>query len=55
VMPQGFTHRGAEAFVPLARAFDESQRGQHFLATYGRLKAGVSMERARREMIALGV
>ena len=36
VRPQGFAHRGAEAFVPLARAFDESQRGQHFLATYGR-------------------
>ena len=54
VMPQGFTHRGAEAFVPLARAFDESQRDHHFLATYGRLKAGVSVERARREMIALG-
>jgi len=54
VMPQGFAHRGAEAFVPLARAFDESQRDSHFLSTYGRLKAGVSVERARSEMIALG-
>jgi putative ABC transport system permease protein len=54
VMPQGFTHRMADAFVPLARQLDERQRGTHFLATWGRLKTGVTVERAKREMIALG-
>ncbi len=54
VMPQGFALRTEEAYVPLARALDESRRGTHFLATFGRLKAGVSVDRARGEMIALG-
>jgi putative ABC transport system permease protein len=54
VMPDGFVHRTASVFVPLARLLDERQRGSHFLATYGRLKAGVSVETAKREMIGLG-
>lgn len=54
VMPAGFAHRNAAVFVPLARRFDESQRNSHFLATYGRLKPGVTVEQAKREMIALG-
>jgi putative ABC transport system permease protein len=54
VMPQGFAHNRADAFVPLAMALDEKQRGSHFLGTYGRLKRGVTVGQARRDMVALG-
>ena len=54
VMPEGFTHRGGEVFVPLQRALDPATRGSHFLSTYARLKSGVSLERAVSEMRALG-
>ena len=54
VMPDHFSLRTAEVFVPLARALDERQRGSHFLQTFGRLKAGIPLEQARREMVALG-
>jgi putative ABC transport system permease protein len=54
VMPPGFRHRGAEVWVPLARAVDEETRNSHFLVTYGRLEPGVTVEQARREMRTLG-
>jgi predicted permease len=54
VMPRGFTHRGAGFFVPLAEVLDESRRSPHFLSVYGRLKAGITPDRAKAEMIALG-
>jgi putative ABC transport system permease protein len=54
VMPEGFAHRGADAFVPLAMEVDENQRNSHFLATYGRLKPEVSFAQAKSEMIELG-
>src|SRR6185295_6316986 len=54
VMPRGFTHRRADVFVPLQRKLDPATRGNHFLATFARLKPGVSVERAATEMRALG-
>ncbi len=45
-MPDGFSHRGGELFVPLARALDPATRTGHFLGTYARLKTGVPIERA---------
>ena len=54
VMPEGFTHRRAEVFVPLQRGLDETTRGNHFLVTFARLKPGVTVERAATEMRALG-
>jgi putative ABC transport system permease protein len=54
VMPPAFSHRRAELFIPVQRKFDPSNRGSHFLATYGRLKPGVTLEQAQKEMRALG-
>ncbi|HET9264588.1 MAG TPA: ABC transporter permease [Vicinamibacterales bacterium] len=54
VMPEGFAHRGARIFVPLATPLDPSTRGTHFLSTYARLKPGVPIERAASDMRALG-
>ncbi len=54
VMPEGFSHRGAAVFVPLQRKLDPATRGNHFLATYARLKKGVTIEQATAEMRALG-
>lgn len=54
VMPAGFTHRGADLFVPLQRELDPSTRGSHFLAIYARLADGVTVERAQAEMKQLG-
>jgi putative ABC transport system permease protein len=54
VMPPEFTHRRADVYVPLQRKFDEANRGNHFLATYARLKPGVTPRQAQREMVALG-
>ncbi|HET9370125.1 MAG TPA: ABC transporter permease [Vicinamibacterales bacterium] len=54
VMPETFVHRRGEIFVPVQIAYDASQRGSHFLLTYGRLKPGVTVERARTEMKAFG-
>ena len=47
VMPPTFAHRRAEIFVPVARRFDPNNRGNHFLAQYGRLKPGVTLEQAQ--------
>jgi putative ABC transport system permease protein len=54
VMPDGFAHRNADFFVPLARPLDPGTRGNHFLSTYGRLEKGVTLERATTDMRALG-
>lgn len=54
VMPATFTHRGGDFYVPLQRKLDPATRGNHFLATYARLKPGVPLDRAIREMRALG-
>jgi len=54
VMPASFTHRNADVYVPLQRKLDPSTRGSHFLVTYARLKPGVTLDRATREMRTLG-
>jgi putative ABC transport system permease protein len=54
IMPETFTLRNADVYVPLQRKYDPATRGNHFLMTYARLKGGVSLDRAIREMRALG-
>jgi putative ABC transport system permease protein len=54
IMPPDFNHRNAEVFVPLQRKLDPSTRGSHFLSTYARLNPGMPLDRATREMRALG-
>jgi predicted permease len=54
VMPETFAHRNADFYVPLAQKLDPATRGNHFLSTYARLQKGVTLERARAEMRALG-
>jgi predicted permease len=54
VMPPFFTHRRAEVFVPLQRKLDPATRGNHFLATYARVRDGVTIDRAAAEMRELG-
>jgi putative ABC transport system permease protein len=54
VMPETFQHRRAEIFMPVARNYTPGQRGTHFLATYARLKPGVTPLQAQKEMVALG-
>ena len=54
VMPAGFTLRRADVYVPLQRKLDPSTRGTHFLSTYARLRPGITVDAAAREMRALG-
>ncbi|HRB12814.1 MAG TPA: ABC transporter permease, partial [Vicinamibacteria bacterium] len=54
VMPEGFVHRQGQVFVPLQRALDPATRGSHFLATFARLKPGVTPAQAAVAMGALG-
>jgi putative ABC transport system permease protein len=54
VMPPDFTHRNADLFVPLARKLDPATRGSHFMRVYARMKPGMTVERAAREMRAVG-
>jgi putative ABC transport system permease protein len=54
LMPESFSHRRAEIFVPLARKLDPGTRGSHFLQVYARLKKGVTLDRATTEMRSLG-
>jgi putative ABC transport system permease protein len=54
VMPATFSHRRAEAFTPLAMELDPARRGSHFLVTYARMKAGVTVEQAAGEMRRIG-
>ncbi len=55
VMPVTFTHRNGDFYVPLQRKLDPALRGNHFMATYARLKPGLPLDRAATEMRALGV
>jgi putative ABC transport system permease protein len=55
VMPETFTLRNADLFVPLQRKLDPATRGNHFLPTVARLKPGVPLDQAVRDMRALGV
>jgi putative ABC transport system permease protein len=54
VMPETFVHRGGEVYVPLQRKLDPTTRGNHFMPVYARLKPGVSVEQAAKEMRAIG-
>jgi predicted permease len=54
VMPEGFTYRSAAVIIPITERLDAANRGSHWLLTYARLKDGVTVERAQREMRALG-
>jgi putative ABC transport system permease protein len=54
VMPVDFTVQRAQVWVPLALAVDQRRRGSHFMPIVARLKPGVSVATAQREMIALG-
>jgi len=54
VMPATFTSLRGDFYVPLQRKLDPATRGNHFLATYARLAPGVPLDRAIREMRALG-
>ena len=54
VMPAAFTHRNGDFYTPLQRKLDPATRGNHFLATYARLKPGVPLDRAIGEMRILG-
>jgi predicted permease len=54
VMPEGFIHRQGQVFVPLQRALDPATRGSHFLATFARLKPGLSPGQAAVAMRNLG-
>lgn len=54
VMPEGFSHRRSEIFVPHQRELDPATRDSHYLQTFARLKKGVTLEQATAEMRALG-
>ena len=54
VMSDSFQHRRAEIFMPVQRAYTPGNRGSHFLATYARLKPGVTPVQAQTAMVALG-
>lgn len=55
VMPASFDLGRAEVFVPLQQKLDPATRGNHFLAVFARLKQGITLESAQREMRTLGV
>ena len=54
VMPESFAFRAGQLFLPVAQALDPATRGSHWLLTYARLKDGVTVEQAQREMRAMG-
>ena len=55
VMPPRFDYpQRAQLWLPLARAFDETTRGNHFMRVIARLKPDVTFEQARTEMESLG-
>ena len=54
VMPASFTLQRGDVYVPLQEAVDPAKRGNHFIPIYARLKPGVSIEEAARDMRALG-
>ena len=54
VMPPEFTMTRAQVWTPLAYAVDQNFRDSHFMPVVARLKPGVTVAQAQREMIALG-
>ncbi len=56
VMPETFplSSRFGDVFVPLQRKLDPAKRGEHFLSVMGRVRDGVTLERATSDMRALG-
>ncbi len=54
LMPATFSFGRADLYVPIQRKLDPSTRGNHFMPVYARLKKGVTLERATREMRAIG-
>jgi putative ABC transport system permease protein len=53
VMPAEYQST-VQLFEPLQMAPDPKQRGSHFLPVYARLKPGVTVAQAQKEMVALG-
>ena len=54
VMPASFEiPQRTELWVPMQLLIEENQRGGHFLQTTGRLKPGVTIERAQSEMTGI--
>ncbi|HKH49569.1 MAG TPA: ABC transporter permease [Thermoanaerobaculia bacterium] len=54
VMPPGFSFPSkCEVWLPLPWDFPPASRGGHFLVVFGRLKDGMTLERARTEMKAI--
>jgi putative ABC transport system permease protein len=54
VLPPGsFDHAPTNFWKPLAFAPDQRTRAYHWLGTVGRLKPGVTLEQARKEMTAI--
>jgi putative ABC transport system permease protein len=54
IAPRGFDFpRKSELWVPLALDFAKSSRGAHYLTVVGRLRPGVSLERAQADMSAI--
>lgn len=53
VMPVDY-QRTVQLFRPFQLAPDPATRGNHFMPVYGRLKPGVSVAQAQKEMVALG-
>src|SRR6185295_2237793 len=54
VMPAAFdVPARTEIWVPLQLVIEENQRGGHFLSVFGRLKPGVSLDRAQTEMTGI--
>lgn len=49
ILPPDF-RAGSEALVPLAVDYDSSGRGGHYLIAFGRLKEGVTLDKARSEL-----
>lgn len=54
VMPPDFMSNRADVFVPLQQKLDPATRGNHFMPVFARLKKGISVETAQREMRSLG-
>lgn len=54
IAPRDFANSRTDLFVPLQMKLDPTTRGNHFLPVYARLKDGVTVETARREMQRLG-
>jgi predicted permease len=58
VMPEGFSYpEGQEAWIPEeydARFMSENSRGAYYMEVFGRLRPGVTVEQAARDLNAIG-